>query len=100
MIIASAGIICTMRIAMMRPAPQRKRKRVTASAARNAKTSATATVIRLIVSEFTSAGANGARVSPSDHVRVVVERERSSGQKCSSDPRTCEFGWNEVLTIQ
>ena len=64
MIIASAGTIWTMRIAMMNPARLRKRKRVTAMAARNAKTSDTATVSSVTASELPSAGRNGARVSP------------------------------------
>jgi hypothetical protein len=61
MIMASAGIICTMRIVMMKPARVRNRNRLTASAARKAKTSATTTVIRVICSEFSRAGMNGAR---------------------------------------
>ena len=61
MIMASAGIIWTSRIVMMNAARERNRNRVTASAARNAKTSATTTVRRVTCSELARAGRKGAR---------------------------------------
>ena len=75
MIIASAGIIWTMRIVTMKAARLRNRNRVTASAARKAKTSASTTVMSGDLQRVQQRGDERRTAVVEDDRLVVLERE-------------------------
>ena len=95
MIIASAGIIWITRISTISDLRDRNWNRDSASAARNAKSSATTSVISVTETDTLSAG-----TKPSFQAAVKLRSVNSSGQRCTVSDLTAEPGRNDVLTIQ